>query len=151
MLAEKASSADEASLHAASESECMSDVVAELEPTKHESDNVQIANAENNLVFWIRMIILAALVASTVSVACVVYFYTSDSEEEAFEKQFTSDSLKVFEAIGTSLDLTLGAADAFIVKVVSHARFSNSTWPFVTIPDFAVQAAKLLGSSAPVF
>jgi class 3 adenylate cyclase len=150
MLAEKASSAD-ASLHEddSESEECMSDVTPVHEPTKRE-DNVQIADAENNLVFWSRMIVLAVLVVSTVSVALVVYFYTSGSEEEYFEQQFISDSLKVFEAVGTSLDLTLGAADAFIVKVVSHARYSNSTWPFVTAPDFAVQAAKLLGSSAAV-
>jgi hypothetical protein len=49
-----------------------------------------------------------------------------------------SDSLKVFDAVGT-LDLTLGAVDNFIVKAVSYAKYSNSTWPFVTIPDFAVK------------
>jgi class 3 adenylate cyclase len=151
MLAEKAPpSADGASLHEdASDSDCMS-VVAVHEPTKSEADNVQIANAENKLVFWIRMIVLAVLVVSTLSVALVVYFYTSNTEQDAFEEQFISDSLKVFEAVGTSLDITLGAVDIFIVKAVSYAKYSNSTWPFVTIPDFAVQAAKLLGSSAAV-
>jgi class 3 adenylate cyclase len=151
MLAEKESSVDGASFHDdASASDCTS-VGALHEPAKQETDNVQIANAENNLVFWIRMIVLAVLVVSTVTVALVVFFYTSDSEKDEFEEQFISDSLKVFEAVGTSLDLTLGAADAFIVKLVSYAKYSNSTWPMVTTPDFAVQAAKLLGSSAAFY
>jgi class 3 adenylate cyclase len=149
MLAEEGSSAGGASSHDPSESGHMS-AVADQKETKREADNVQIAKAEDNLVFWSRLIVLAVLVVSTVSVALVVYFYTSDSEEDEFERQFISDSQKVFEAVGTSLDLTLGAADAFVVKVLSYARYSNSTWPFVTAPDFAVQAAKLLGGSAAV-
>jgi class 3 adenylate cyclase len=135
------------SSHDASESDSMS-VDTALEQPKRKSDKVQIANAENNLVFWIRMIVLAVLVASTVMVALVVYFYCSNTEKDEFEQQFTSDSLKVFEAVGTSLDLTLGNADLFIVKILSYARYTNSTWPFVTTPDFAVQAAKLLGGTA---
>ena len=116
MLAEKEPSVDGASFHDdASASDCTTVGVVH-EPTKRETDNVQIANAENNLVFWIRMIVLAVLVVSTISVALVVFFYTSDSEQFDFEEQFISDSQKVFEAVGTSLDLTLGAADAFIVK-----------------------------------
>jgi class 3 adenylate cyclase len=150
MLPTELSSGLEASSHDASESECMS-VFTVQEPTKSNEDDAEIAEAESNLLFWIRMIVLAVLVLSTVSVALVVYFYTSDSEEDEFEEQFVSDSLKVFEAVGTSLDITFGAADAFILKVVSYARYSNSTWPFVTTPDFAVQAAKLLSISSAVF
>jgi hypothetical protein len=117
------------------------------EPTKSEADNVQIASAENNLVFWIRMIVLAVLVISTVSVALVVYFYTSNTEQD-FEEQFMSDSLKVL-TLSALAWTSPGAVDNFIVKAVSYAKYSNSTWPFVTIPDFAVQA-KLLGSSAAI-
>jgi hypothetical protein len=150
MMPEKVPSADGASLHEdASDSDCMSVVTVHV-PTKCEADNVQIPSAENNLVFWIRVIVVAVLVVSTVSVTLVVYFYTSNTEQDAFEEQFISDSLKVFESVGTSLDLIFGAVDIFIVRAVSYAKYSNSTWPFVTIPDFAVQAAKLLGSSASI-
>jgi class 3 adenylate cyclase len=146
--AASAASADEPSSHEDDSSVSESTL---QEPTKHEAEKtVQIADTENNLVFWLRMIVLAVLVASALSVALVVYFYTSGSEKDDFEQQFISDSLKVFEAVGTSLDLTIGAADSFIVKVVSYAKYSNSTWPFVTVPDFAVQVAKLLGSSAAI-
>lgn len=34
--------------------------------------------------------------------------------------------------------------DSFITKVTSHAYYSNQTWPFVTIPNFSVEATKLL-------
>ena len=45
------------------------------------------------------------------------------------------------------LDTTFGAADAFILKLVAYARYSNSSWPYVTIPNHAVEAAKLLSLS----
>jgi hypothetical protein len=83
MLVEQASSADGASLHVACESECMG-VVTVHKPTKHEANNVQTTNAEKKIVFWIRIIVLAVLVVSTVSVAL-------------FEKGFISYSLKVLE------------------------------------------------------
>jgi len=49
---------------------------------------------------------------------------------------------KILEALGGELDRSLGSIDAFVVGLVSYARNSNQTWPFVTMPDFAVQAAK---------
>ncbi len=92
----KNSSAYDASSHDASESESMS-VDTALEPPTRKSGKVQIAGAENNLVFWIRMIVLAVLVVSTVSVVLAVCFCTSDSEEDDFEKGFISYSLKVLD------------------------------------------------------
>jgi hypothetical protein len=41
------------------------------------------------------------------------------------------------------LERTLGALDALQSQIVSEARSSNQTWPFVTIADFAVRASKL--------
>jgi hypothetical protein len=100
---------------------------------------------------------IAVLVTCAVGVACVVYFQTSNTEKTQFEEEFSDDSAKVFEALGSNRDLSLRAVDAFIVVViVSFARFSNSTWPFVTVPDFVLEDAtalltsvSLLSSSSP--
>lgn len=54
--------------------------------------------------------------------------------------------------IGSSLDETLGAVDAFISRMVAQTQMLNTTFPFVTVPGFGVQAAKLLKlSSAYLF
>jgi hypothetical protein len=105
----------------------------------------EIGKGESKAVFWSRIAVLAVLVAATVGVALSVFFYMSGSETDQFETQFNSDALKVQEAVGKSLDSTLGATDAFVVKLVAYARYSNcSTWPFVTMPDFGIHATKLL-------
>jgi hypothetical protein len=63
-----------------------------------------------------------------------VYTYVSGSEQAEFEDDFHADAFKVFESIGKSMDVTIGAVDALVVSMVSFARYSNSSWPFVTLP-----------------
>ncbi len=72
---------------------------------------------------------------STVGVAVTVYRYVSTAEHTSFEGHFQDDSDKVLEAIGSTLELTLGSVDNFLVGMVSFARYTNATWPFVTVPD----------------
>lgn len=78
----------------------------------------------------------------TIGVAIAIYYYTSNDEQDAFTEHFFDESQKVLDALGGEMDRSLGVVDAFVVGLVSHARSSNQTWPFVTLPDFAVQAAK---------
>jgi class 3 adenylate cyclase len=111
-------------------------------PTKEKQE--EIAEGESKAVVWLRVLVLCVLVISTLSVVLGVYFYMSGAEEEDFENKFNSDADKVVKAIGKTLDQTLGATDAFIVKMVAYARYSNSDWPFVTLPAFSIQATKLL-------
>lgn len=108
----------------------------------HQED--EIAGAEiRRAVNCSRALILSVLACSTIGVAFGVYYYVKGEEDRAFKDQFDEDSLKVLESIGTSLDFTLGAVDSFTVNEVSFAESHNWTWPFVTIPNFAVSASKL--------
>jgi hypothetical protein len=109
-----------------------------------------IGRAEDKAVFRLKLLVLAVLTASTVGIAMVVYLYTSNAEEDDFEEQFIGDSSKIFESIGSTLELTLGAVDSFLVGLVSFARFTNATWPHVTLPDYAVRVAKIRSLSKAV-
>lgn len=104
----------------------------------------EIAATENKAVFCMRVLLLVILLSSAVAVVVSVYLYMRGQENEAFETKFHNDATKVFEAIGKTLDQTLGSTDAFLVKYMVHAAYSNSTWPYVTLPRFGLQAAKLL-------
>ena len=109
-----------------------------------------IAKEEDAAVFRLKLLVLAILVVTTVGFAITVYLYTSDAEEDDFETQFSGDSTKIFESIGSTLDFTLGAVDSFLVGLVSFARFTNATWPQVTLPDYAVRVAKIRSLSKAV-
>jgi len=110
----------------------------------------ELAKGETRKLFWLRLIVLGVLVVSTVSAALAVYFYVSNSEEDDFEEYFRDAASKVFEAIGSTLALSLGALDTFAVNQVSFARYTNATWPFVTIPDYAIKAAKIRSLSKAI-
>ena len=94
-------------------------------------------------VKYSRIAVLVILLVSAIGLAVFIYKYTDSSEERQFEKQFKEDAHKVLEHVGTSLDYTLGAADAFLVDEMNCAALTNQSWPFVTSSRFAVRAAKL--------
>ena len=106
-----------------------------------------IAKQESRAIFWLRVLVVLVLVASTVGVCIAVHNHLSNAEEEDFTSQFESDAAKMIEGIADSFDNTFGAADTFALSLVSFAKSTNMTWPFVTFPDFTVQGMKVLKSS----
>ena len=106
--------------------------------------NQEIAQRETKYVYWLRFLVIFVLTTSTLVVSLLVHKYVVMTEHEDFTTRFESDATKILDSIGTTLDQTLGATDSFVVQMVSYARASNSSWPFVTVPNFAVKASKLL-------
>jgi hypothetical protein len=68
-----------------------------------------------------------------------IYFITSLSEQEQFSTTFQESSIKVMDSIGKAIYRSCGALDAFSTHLVSHARDTNQTWPFILYPDFALR------------
>jgi len=94
-------------------------------------------------IFWLRIVLLLVLCALVAGVAATVYQLVANNETRAFEAAFRDDSAKILGGLAGSLDLTLSAVDNFVVSLSSYANASNETWPFVTLPHYAVQMAKL--------
>jgi flagellar basal body-associated protein FliL len=117
---------------------------------KNDKEEAKIAAAETRAVFRLKIFVISFLVASAIGVALVVYYFTSNAEESDFEEKFQDNAGKVLEALGSSLDLTLGAVDNYVVTLVSFARFTNATWPYVTVPDYGIRAAKIRSLSKAV-
>jgi hypothetical protein len=59
--------------------------------------------------------------------------------------------LSLFLPQGQNLDRIFLASDAFAVSAASHAAHTNQTWPFVTIPNFAVRAEKIRSLCGAVY
>jgi hypothetical protein len=103
-----------------------------------------IAKRETVAVGRLKVIVSLVLIVSTVAVATFVYKYLSRSEEARFREKFRDDGYKIYSSIGASLDKTFGMLDATSVMLVTHAKETNQTWPFVTMSDFGIRVAKLL-------
>jgi hypothetical protein len=132
-----------------SDSDVSGSGMGETTPTSEETEE-SIAKNETKAVRSLKFVVFAVMILSTIGVALAVYFYISGSETAEFESEFTDAANKVLEGIGASLYKTLGAVDAYTVSIVSFARATNQTWPFVTIPDFAVRTAKVRSLSDSV-
>lgn len=104
---------------------------------------IEIAKAETVAVFRLRLVVVAVLLLSAAGIAYAVHYVSSSAEQQEFENKYMDDSTKIFETVASNLDLTLGALDNFVVGVVSLAKFAGLTWPFVTVPDFAIRARKM--------
>jgi hypothetical protein len=109
-----------------------------------------IDKGESRTAFCLRSLAFLVLIVSAIATSLAVFFYITSTEKDEFETQYNSDAKKVLESVGKALDDTLGATDAFIVKMIAYADDSNSTWPFVTMSHFAVQATKLLKLSKAI-
>jgi hypothetical protein len=111
---------------------------------KEKEGGTTIAKSETKNVGRLKVIVAFVLIASTIAVATIVYVYLSRSEETKFQDQFNDDGHKIFASIGASLDKTFGMMDNLAVMLVAHAKETNQTWPFVTLPNYGIRAAKLL-------
>ena len=119
---------------------------------KSESEKEEvIAKDETIAVLRLKLVVLLVLVLSAVGVALSVYFYTSGSEQTQFEQHFVDASHKVLEAIGSTLDTTMGSFDGIVATLVSTARDGNHSWPFVTLPNFAFRMSKVLPLSNAIY
>ena len=103
-----------------------------------------IAKEESRALSMVRFVVFFILNAVTAGVAVGVYFYVSNTETSSFEDDFRDSSDKAFDAIGSVFDQSLGASDSLMGMMVSIQEHDNTSWPFVTLPDFAVKAQKLL-------
>jgi len=124
-------------------------VLLERPETSSDNDKIVIAKAETQALFWWKMVVVTVLLLSALGVALAVHGYTTNSETSVFEDQFEHDAVKIFEAIGSTLDMSLGSIDSFLVSVSSFATYANMTWPFVTIVSNKVAVGTLCFSVEP--
>lgn len=118
---------------------------------KEEENGLHIAKNEDRAVLRLRLAVVLVLLASIVGVAMAVHSFTVNSEMTRFKDQFHNDAFKVMEAVGSTLDKSMGAFDSLAVTLVSYARAMNQTWPFVTLPNYGMHVAKLLSVSKAIY
>ncbi|CAB9499677.1 Receptor-type guanylate cyclase gcy [Seminavis robusta] len=130
-----------------SNASCFHDEEADLVATPKDQSAIKrekIAETEDRALFCLRLLVIFFLVAAAVGISTLVYMYLSGEEQRAFESRFNSDVRKILDSIGSTLDRTLGPADALIVNTLAYAKTANLSFPFVTLPLYGLQATKLL-------
>ena len=113
----------------------------------HAPKEVRLAKRETRAVTKWKLGVLVVLLLSAIGTALAVFFYIRNSETEKFEEAFQSSAFKVLESVGISFETALKSLDSLAVAFVSEATISNQPFPFVTVPDFAILAAKMISNS----
>jgi hypothetical protein len=78
------------------------------------------------------------------------FLYHSAAREKKFKETFDTEKLKVYDSMARNLEKKVGSLDFFSTLVISQARNSKSTWPFVTVPDFPNRLSKLLSRGTAI-
>ena len=110
---------------------------------KKKAKDAEFVKRETGFVRLMRGMVIIVLLVATVLVSIGVFTFLRGIEEEQLEEDFVADANKVLFQIGKSADLTLTAADSLVTTMVSYAKDTNSTYPFVTIPDFELRSGKI--------
>jgi len=98
---------------------------------------------ETRVVLCLKLSLLFLLVGASIGASYLVFWYSSEAEQRQFESRFDDEASKIQTAVRGAFYVTLGVIDTFVVDLASYAKYSGSEWPFVTLPDFAVRAAKV--------
>jgi hypothetical protein len=134
--------APSASSESASET---TDLEGEVVPeTTAATQDTILGRKETKEVYQFKVIVLFILLISAVVVATCVNIYVKKKEQSQFAEKFRVDASKILDTVGNSIDRTLISMDNLAVDLVSYARATNSTWPCVTLPNFALRMSKAL-------
>ena len=119
----------------------------------------EVAKVENQRVIRLRMLLILTLIVSVIILSFMVHRYIVTKELNQFRDEFKNDAHKVFGSVGGSLQRSLSVMNEFAVAYVSYeatmaerlqndnattASATTTLWPFVTLPNFALHASKLL-------
>jgi hypothetical protein len=108
-----------------------------------------IGSEETSSVRRGRIVVFNLLVLSAIS-AGFFYWSLRRSEYKKFQITFDDDSTKLSNALFASVMNTLASMDLLSTVIVAHAKASNETWPFVTLPHFGNIASKTLSMSSAI-
>jgi hypothetical protein len=110
----------------------------------------EIGTKETKDVVCLRFVVFLVLFVSALLVGIAVFVSIRKEERVKFEESYITEVSKLFESLTIASKNMIGSLDMLSTIVVSHARDSNSTWPFVTIPDFPNRISKQLSTGVGV-
>jgi hypothetical protein len=97
-----------------------------------------VAKGETRAVNFLRAAVLLLLLVTSTLVCVGVFFYTSNEEQESFEFEYEASAHRIVESFHTTVERRMEAIHSLATSITSYALATNNTFPFVTVPHFAV-------------
>jgi len=119
---------------------------------RHDADKEQrVENGGSRAVPRLRCIMFLALLIAAVAVSAVVVHFTQADEQHSFEIHYTQAAEKIVNEFLHAVEGSLNALDTLGNSITSYATLmeavNNTTFPFVTVPDFEVKGSNARISS----
>jgi class 3 adenylate cyclase len=111
----------------------------------YDKEQEEIAKEDGHLIRYLKVIILSILTLLAVAISLIVFHNVRGEEKEAFETNFYDGARRIADTLEQNMGLQIRAMDSLGIHVTSWAAGSNSTWPFVTVPDFDLRGASARG------
>ncbi|CAB9521225.1 respiration control sensor protein ArcB [Seminavis robusta] len=106
-----------------------------------------LARAETRSVRVLRMAVISALLLTAGIVSVGVFLYTRNEERQNFTNHFEDSALQVLESFHDMVERSLGSVASLSTDYTSYALHSNSSFPFVTLPDFSLRGSQFRAQS----
>ena len=87
--------------------------------------------------------VLLMLLVAAALISCAAYLYTRDEEVDAFHAHFEDSVLEIAEAFHNTVEQNIGTVSALSTDITSYALGSNSSFLFMTLPNFELQGSHL--------
>jgi hypothetical protein len=107
-----------------------------------EASKLRLSKGETKSLVQLKLGALIVLIVTAAGIAISVFFFMSAAEQQEFNQEFYNEANKVLESVGTSTSRSLGILDSYAVVASSYTNFGNRSFPNITIPNFAIRAAK---------
>ncbi|KAL7559966.1 hypothetical protein ACA910_022456 [Epithemia clementina (nom. ined.)] len=101
----------------------------------------RVAHGETKAVQCLRGVVLVLLVLTTTLVSVGVHRYTKHEETTKFETDYRRNAHKLVQEFHNAVERRLGSISTMSTAMTSFALYTNQSFPFVTIPDFALRGS----------
>jgi hypothetical protein len=110
--------------------------------TSDETSQSSLAgHVETMRLQWLRFVFFFIFMATAVLVSSGMFHVIRQSERDDFDRTFIEQAEKVIHTVQFTVAQKLGAIEATSITFTSYAVLQKDAWPFVTQPDFSIQAA----------
>jgi hypothetical protein len=110
---------------------------------ERETDYKTLARRETKVVNVLRVLVLVLLFVTATLTSVGVYFYLSKEETQHFESTYQANAERIVESFHDAVGRRLGAINSMATSITSYSLDAKQTFPFVTIPNFAIRGSDL--------
>jgi hypothetical protein len=102
----------------------------------------EVVHQQTKKVRSLKLLLIGTLIVSAAGLGYSAFAYMRGIEVKKFNSAFQNDAFLLRQSIATGIEQAFLASDLMATNILIHARSTNATWPYVTLPGFHELAAK---------